>query len=255
MTCCSLLSTSDVRHDQARDCKPALALRLRTALRLAGVSVEWRLLEGVPAEQVRELLRIARRRRFARNEVVFHRDDPGDSLHLIQKGRFAVRVMTPLGDAATIAVRGPGESFGEMALVSEAPRRSATVAALEEAETFAIYRNEFDLLRQEQPYVNEILFRFLTNEVRVLNERLLEALYVPVEKRVLRRPVELAVLYPAEEGGTVIALTQEALAELAGASRATVNQVLREEEKRGLIALRRGKTRILDVEALNRRGR
>jgi len=116
----------------------------------------------------------------------------GDSLHLIQKGRFAVRVMTPLGDVATIAVRGPGESFGEMPLVSEAPRRSATVAALEEAEAVAVYRNEFDLLRQKQPHLNEILFRFLTNEVRVLNERLLEARYLSVDKRVRRRVVELA---------------------------------------------------------------
>jgi len=101
-------------------------------------------------------------------------------------------VMTPLGDVATIAVRGPGESFGEMPLVSEAPRRSATVAALEEAEAVAVYRNEFDLLRQKQPHVNEILFRFLTNEVRVLNERLLEARYLSVDKRVRRRVVELA---------------------------------------------------------------
>ncbi len=54
---------------------------------------------------MRELLKIARRRRFGRNEVVFHRDDPGDSLHLIVKGRFAVRVMTPLAETATIAVR------------------------------------------------------------------------------------------------------------------------------------------------------
>jgi CRP-like cAMP-binding protein len=37
-------------------------------------------------EQVRELLQIARRRHFDRNEVVFHRDDPADSLRLIQKG-------------------------------------------------------------------------------------------------------------------------------------------------------------------------
>ena len=79
--------------------------------------MEWRLLEGVPADQVRELLQVARRRRFSRNEVVFHRDDPGDSLHLISKGRFAIQVMTPLGETATIAIRGPGESFGEMALV------------------------------------------------------------------------------------------------------------------------------------------
>jgi CRP-like cAMP-binding protein len=48
-------------------------------------AVEWPLLAGLPPEDVREVLQIARRRRFARNEVVFHRDDPADSLHLIVK--------------------------------------------------------------------------------------------------------------------------------------------------------------------------
>ena len=48
--------------------------------------MEWRLLAGVPPEQVREVLSIARRRTFARNEVVFHRDDPGDSLAPDQQG-------------------------------------------------------------------------------------------------------------------------------------------------------------------------
>jgi CRP-like cAMP-binding protein len=211
------------------------------------------LLEGVPPEETREVLKIARRRRFARNEVVFHRDDPGDSLHLIQKGRFSVQVMTPLGNVATIAVRGPGESFGEMALVAESPRRSATVTALEDSETYAIYREAFDELRRRHPEIDGWLFRFLTNEIHSLNERLLEALYVPVEKRVLRRLVELAALYPADNGDPVITLTQEAVAELAGASRATVNQVLRAEEKRGTIELLRGRTRVLDVDSLSRR--
>src|SRR5713101_5886652 len=137
--------------------------------------VEWRLLQGVPEEEVRRLIQVARRRRFSRGEVVFHRDDPADSLHLVVKGRFAVRVMTPLGDQATIAVRGPGDSFGEMALVGQA-RRSATIEALEEAETFCVYEDEFARLRDEHPQVNELLISFLTNEVRMLNERLLEAL-------------------------------------------------------------------------------
>jgi CRP-like cAMP-binding protein len=216
--------------------------------------VEWRLLEDVPAEQVRELLQIARRRRFARSEVVFHRDDPGDSLHLISKGRFAVQVMTPLGETATIAVRGPGESFGEMALVG-GTRRSATVAALEESETFSIYQPEFERLRRQHPAVSDVLVRFLVAEVRMLNERLLEALYVPVERRVLRRLVELAELYPGADGVAEITLTQEAIAELAGAARPTVNRVLREEEERGLIELMRGRIRILDLDGLRRRGR
>jgi CRP/FNR family cyclic AMP-dependent transcriptional regulator len=213
--------------------------------------VQWRLLAEVPAEDARRLLQIARRRRFARNEVVFHRDDPGDSLHLIEKGRFAIRIMTPLGDTAMLGVRGPGESFGEMALVSKRERRSATVAALEEAETFAVYWNEFERLRRQHPSVNQMLIAFLADEVRTMNERLLEALYVPVEPRVLRRLIDLARLYPPDGNGHVLLpLTQETLAELAGTSRATVNRVLNEEQERGTVELRRGKTLVIGVEAL-----
>jgi len=215
--------------------------------------VEWRLLEGVPEEHVRELLKVARRRRFSRNEVVFHRDDPGDSVHLVQQGRFAVRVMTPFGDLTTIAVRGPGESFGEMALVAEEARRSATVAALEGAETMAVYRDDFHAVRKRYPTVDGVLLRFLTNEVRMLNERVLEALYVPVEKRVRRRLAELSALYGGEP--PLIPLTQETIAELAGTTRPTVNQVLRDEERRGTVELNRGSILVLDAGELQRRGR
>jgi CRP-like cAMP-binding protein len=99
-----------------------------------------------------------------------------------------------------------------------------------------------------------MLFRFLTNEVRTLNELLLEALYVPVKKRVRRRLVALAVLYPGVDGPLVL-LTQETLAELVGTSRATLNQVLRDEEKRGAIELSRGRIRIVDVADLARRAK
>ena len=215
--------------------------------------MEWRLLADLPPEEVRDLLAIARRRRFGKDEVVFHRDDPGDSLHLIASGRFAVRVMTPLGETATIAVRGPGESFGEMALVDERAQRAATVAALEPAETFAIYRDDFQRLRNAHPAMNEVLVTFLAGEVRMQNERLLEALYIPVQRRVLRRIVELAGVYADRNGE--IPLTQEVLAEMAGSTRSTVNEVLREEEKRGTVELRRGRTIVLDAEALGRRAR
>jgi CRP/FNR family transcriptional regulator, cyclic AMP receptor protein len=217
--------------------------------------VQWALLADLPSEELRELLQIARRRRFARNEVVFHADDPGDSLHLIVKGRFALRVMTPLGDTATLAVRGPGDSFGEMALVSETAQRTATVAALEDAETFAVYRREFERLRLSHPAVDQLLFRFIVDEVRALTERLLEALYMPVERRVLRRLLEVSRLYPADDGEPLIPLTQEVLAELAGTTRSTVNRVLNDEVRRGTIALERRKTRLLDPDALARRAR
>jgi CRP-like cAMP-binding protein len=214
--------------------------------------VRWRLLQGVPEEEVRRLISVARRRRFSRGEVVFHRDDPADSLHLVEKGRFAIRIMTPLGDTVTIGVRGPGDSFGEMALVAEGARRSATVSALEEAETFAVYQGDFHRLRKEHPDVSQVLVSFLAGEVQRQNELLLDALYVPVERRVLRRLNELATLYGGE-GEALIPLTQEELASIAGTSRATVNKVLREEQERGTLELRRGKTLVRDRDALARR--
>jgi CRP-like cAMP-binding protein len=210
----------------------------------------WRLLADVSDEEIRRVLAMSKRRRFARNEVVFHLDDPADSLHLIAKGRFAVQVGTPLGETATVGIRGPGESFGEMALVTRGGRRGATVVALEPAETFAVYVDDFDRLRARHATVDAFLFALLSAEVRRLDERLVEALYVPSERRVLRRLLELHDLYGQQ---SPIPLTQAQIASLAGTSRATANRVLREEAGRGTIELHRGRTRVLDARALARR--
>jgi CRP-like cAMP-binding protein len=70
---------------------------------------------------------------------------------------------------------------------------------------------------------------------------------------VLRRVCELTELYRAGDGEVVVPLTQEEIAELAGTSRATVNRVLREAERRGSVELRRGRTAVLDLDELLRR--
>jgi len=215
--------------------------------------MRWRLLEDVPEADVQRLVSVSHRRRFGRNEVVFHRDDPADSLHLIEKGRVAVRVSTPLGDTVTITVRGPGWSFGEMALVG-ASRRTATVAALDQTETLAVYKDDFEQLRREHPSVDKLLFAFLVGEIRLLEERLLEALYRPVERRVLRRLDELTAKTDDRQP-LEVPLTQEELAELAGTTRSTINRILRDEARRGTIRLERGRTIVLDREEIARRAR
>jgi CRP-like cAMP-binding protein len=212
--------------------------------------MDWQLLEGVPGEEVRRLLSVARRRTFRKGEIVFHQHDPADSLHLVSKGRFKVEVMTPMGEPATIGIRGPGDSFGEMAIAGPGAKRSATIEALEDGETFCVVESEFRRLRREHPGVDQLLIDMLANEVRMLNERLLEALYVPVDRRVLRRLSELTVLYGAADDRVVIPLTQDELAGLAGTTRPTVNQVLKGLEDTGLIELGRGRTIVTDPAAL-----
>jgi CRP-like cAMP-binding protein len=139
-----------------------------------------------------------------------------------------------------------------MALVGRDLRRAATVAALEEAETFSIFKDDFHRIRRQHPGVTDVLIAFLAGEVIRQNELLLEALYLPVERRVIRRLGELAEMYAA---AGEIPLTQEELAEMAGASRATVNAVLRQEQERGTIELRRGRIAVTKSEELARRAR
>jgi CRP/FNR family transcriptional regulator, cyclic AMP receptor protein len=211
-----------------------------------------RLLDAIPDEDVRRLLTAARRRSFARNEVVFHQGDPGDSMHLVWSGRFAVRVRTRLGDATTVAIVGPGDVFGELALVGPDRERSATVVALERAETRSVARFDLDRIRHELPEVDEVLLRLLAQRLRRTNDLLAEALYVPADVRVIHRLRELAVLYGGEDGEAVIPLTQDEIAELAGTSRATVNRVLRAEQRAGSLRLTRGRTSVVDAERLGR---
>ncbi len=216
--------------------------------------MEWALLAGVPGDDVQRLLQIARRRTFRRGEVVFHMGDPADTLHLVVSGRFAVRVQTALADVAVLTILGPGDLFGELALLESDGRRSATVEAIEAGETRSIHRPDFEVLRDRHPSVTDVVTAILAEQVRRLTGNLLEALYLPADRRIRRRVAELADAYAPEGGEVTIPLRQEDLAGLAGTSRATVNRVLRDEESRGTVRLARGRTVVIDREGLARRG-
>src|SRR6516225_5799204 len=119
--------------------------------------LDTKLFENLPEPELRRLVATARRRVFRRNEVVFHGGDPADTLHLIARGRFASKVTTQFGDMVTVAVQGPGEAFGELALVEVAASRSTSVVALEPGETWAVGRDDFTRIRKQYPSVNDVL--------------------------------------------------------------------------------------------------
>ena len=218
--------------------------------------VDWALLDVLPDQQRRALLSRTRRRRFKRGEVVFHEGDPGDALHLVDKGHVAVKRSTPLGDVATLLVLGPGDVFGELAVVAPGPR-NATVVALDPVETLALHGEVFDDLRLTHPAVDRVLIQALVAEVRRLSARLVEALYVPADKRIYLRLNDLARIFavPGQAGPVLIPLTQDELAQLAGTTRPTANRVLRAAETAGVLHVARGRIEVVDAAAVARRGR
>ncbi|WP_345711334.1 Crp/Fnr family transcriptional regulator [Kineococcus glutinatus] len=201
------------------------------------------------------LLTGAQRRRFRREEVVFHAGDPAASMHALLSGHVSVSVTTPLGDTVIFAVLGPGALFGELSLLSPDATRSATVTALEPAETLAVSRERLMALRASEPALDRFLLDLVADYVRRQDVRLLEALYVPADKRVLRRLLALVREYGGGAPGTTVPLTQEVLATMAGTTRPTANQVLRSAQEAGLLALERGRLTVLDPAGLARRAR
>jgi CRP-like cAMP-binding protein len=198
----------------------------------------------------RALLDRVQPRAFRQGQAVLHEGASAACLYLIDDGHAAVRVVTPDGDTAMIRVLGPGQHFGELALLSPGAR-TAGVDALDDLSVLALDRVTFDSLRQRCPKLDAVLTEALVKEVRRLTHCLTEAYHLPATERVTRRLVELAGVYGSGSGDPVtIPLTQETLAELTGATRPTVNRVLRALEDDGLIEHQRGRLRLLDVDAL-----
>lgn len=213
------------------------------------------LLSGMSSDDRRRVLASGRRRRFAAREVVFHEGDPADTFLLIESGRLAVRATAPAGDVVTFGVFGPGDVVGELALIEAGTRRSASVVALETTHVWSFSAAMFHRLRRANVSADAFVLHTLAEHVRRLSGLLLEALHLPVELRVLRRLADLERLYRTDDAATTsVPLTQDELGSLSGASRPTVNRVLRSAEADGVVELRRGRIVVVDPEALRRRG-
>jgi len=214
-------------------------------------AVQRAVLEGLRADG-RQVLN---RRRYRKDDTLFHEGDAGDLLYVVDRGRVAIRVTTALGDVVTLTVLGPGATFGEQALVDSSATRTASAVALEPVEVLTLHRRDFEALRSTEPSLDAMLVDLLATQVRRLTVRLQEALFVPADARVLRRLAELVEVYGAEGSHSEIPLRQDDLAAMAGTTRPTVNRLLRRLEGDGVVELRRGQIRVVDTAELARRAR
>lgn len=88
-------------------------------------------------------------RTFKEDEIIFCEYEPGDTFYLIQKGR--VKIVKIIGNIEKIIdILKPGEFFGEMALLENAPR-SASIIALENCKLLELNRSNFEVLMTGNP--------------------------------------------------------------------------------------------------------
>lgn len=194
------------------------------------------------------------RRRYGKDEPIFHEGEVGDTLHVIDKGRVIVEVSTARGDVAALSVRGPGEVIGELALVG-AGRRVAKVTALEPTETLSLTRATLDEMRRADPSVDRVLLEIIAARLQESTDQLMEVLFVPVETRVLRVLLRLADAFDNGTEPIIVKVRQEDIAAIAGTRRQTANRPLKAAESDGAIRVGRGRVEVIDRALLERLAR
>ena len=214
--------------------------------------MHWSPLASLDDAEREAVLGAARRRSFAKGEIVFHEGDRSDSVHLVVSGHFAVMVSTPDGDLATLNVLGPGDWFGELSMLGEhePSPRSATIASLDASETLVLTQAAFHRLCESHPRVERLVGGLMAARVRKLSADLLDARYVDLDQRLCRALLDVADVFGGRESGFTIPLTQEQLADIVGGTRPSINQVLQRLALEGVVEVSRGRVTILDEQAL-----
>jgi CRP/FNR family transcriptional regulator, cyclic AMP receptor protein len=196
-----------------------------------------------------------RRRRFRRNEVIFHQGDPGDSLHIVAAGAVKIILPSAEGEEAIIATLREGDFFGELSLLDGAPR-SATATALEASETLVLPRPIFRQLIENDTDLREALLTGVARELRRLTGHVEELHFLDLAGRLAMRLTRLAreqVPGVASEVRLNWPYTQSDLAAMIGGTRQSVNRLLSELVEDGLLRIEPDNIIITDMDALARR--
>ena len=176
--------------------------------------------------------------------------------YFIVSGKVKLGRTSPDGRESLLAILGPGELFGEMALFDPSPR-TATATAVSETRLAGLKNESLNALLRTRPEVSAQLLQALARRLRRTNDSLRPGI-LRRSGRVAKALLDLADRFgrPATDGVLVAhELTQEELAQLVGASRETVNKALAEFVQRGWLRLEARAVVILDMQRLRQRSR
>jgi CRP-like cAMP-binding protein len=184
---------------------------------------------------------------FARDEVIFHRDDEAGWVFLILAGTVKVSIPDETGREVVIALERGGDIFGELALFDDA-RRSATVTAVTETSVLALGRADFMAVLERNPDAMRQMLGLLAKTVRKSTGHVEDLVFLDLPGRVAKSLLDIA-----DAAGTdSVDLTQEDIAGFVGAARVSVNRVLADFEERRAITIGRRHIEITDRELLRR---
>ena len=214
------------------------------------------LFAGITDTELKSLAKDFVPNRFRQGETIFHQGDPGQVLYLIQSGQVRIFVMGDEGQETSVILYGPGDIFGELAVIEGLPR-SASAVAMEDTIVLTLSR---DLFREQMRRSPQLAFNFmkaLSVRVRYSTQQVGSLAVLDVPGRLARKLLELAQQHGSVEPEGVrinTALTQSDLASLIGTTRESINKTLGTFRRQGLVLTKQGHIMIVDPDALREIG-
>ena len=189
------------------------------------------LFRAAPARDLAAVVAVSRVRRFRRGQVVFSRDDPGDTVIVVISGRVKVVVRSADGGALILAVVPAGGVLGELGVADGGPR-STDAETLEECELLLIPRETVQEVCARTPAVAQALTVSIAATLRRLTDITADFIFLDLP----RRAAKALLSQPRGEDGVIRRkVNQEELAQQVGGTRQSVNAALRGFERRGWI--------------------
>ena len=212
----------------------------------------------LPNESLENLAKQLQHRRYDREQIIFHKNDPGSTLYIIISGKVKILLPSSEGENVIVALLSTGEFFGELSLFDGAPR-SATAVAAESTEILTLDKDDFNRYILENPQAALVILSELSLRLRRTDELLSDAAFCNLATRLAKRLTELANRYgqPGPQGGVRInlRLKQQDLADMSGATRESVNKVLKMFKEQQLIHWSKGIITLLEADAMRQKAR
>lgn len=211
------------------------------------------LFEDLSEDELEQLSKITPYRRYEAGEIIYHMEDPADALYFVRDGMVKISMYFPNGKEMILGLLGKYDIFGELLLLPS-ERRPNQAEAVVDTTLIVMPEADFQRLLQQQP---QIAMKF----IQVMSTRLWQAQQWQAEVGAFDAPGRLANLlvrlagdfgHEVERGVEIdLALTQQDLAKMIGATRETVSHCLARLLEFGAVKRRRSPI-VVDIDALGR---
>ncbi|MBT3232115.1 MAG: Crp/Fnr family transcriptional regulator [Calditrichaeota bacterium] len=188
------------------------------------------------SEEELEIVReVAVERKFRKNNLIIFEDDVGNNLFIIKRGRVKISHISDEGSEAILAILGPRDFFGELAVI-DGYGRSASVTSIDEVELIMFQRTDFLAIIEKIPKIAIALLKELAGRIRKSDTHIRSLSLLDAKGRVAATLIRLAEdIGRSKEGKVIIEEMplQRDLASIAGTSRETISRVIKKFEEEG----------------------